>query len=62
MIGIVGRSGAGKTTMVNLISRLYDPQEGSIFMDGINIKNLSFHDLRKSIAMVSQETLYLWVV
>lgn len=56
MLGIVGRSGAGKTTMVNLISRMYDTNEGSISIDGVNIKDLSFHDLRKNVAMVSQET------
>lgn len=56
MLGIVGRSGAGKSTLVNLISRLYDPQEGEIFLDGINIKDIAFKDLRKNVAMVSQET------
>lgn len=56
MFGIVGRSGAGKTTLVNLISRMYDPQEGSIKIDGINVKDLSFHELRKNVAMVSQDT------
>lgn len=56
MVGIVGRSGAGKTTLVNLISRMYDVQEGEIRIDGIPIKNLAFHDLRKNVAMVSQET------
>lgn len=56
MVGIVGRSGAGKTTLVNLISRMYDVQEGEIRIDGIPIKNLAIHDLRKNVAMVSQET------
>ena len=56
MIGIVGRSGAGKSTLVNLISRMYDPQEGRILLDGIDIRELSFHDLRRSVALVSQET------
>lgn len=56
MLGIVGRSGAGKTTIVNLISRLYDPVEGEITIDGIDIKKICFHDLRKNVAMVSQET------
>lgn len=56
MFGIVGRSGAGKTTLVNLISRMYDPQEGSISIDGINVKDLAFHELRKNVAMVSQDT------
>jgi len=56
MLGIVGRSGAGKSTLVSLITRLYDPQEGEILIDGINIKDMAFNDLRKNIAMVSQET------
>ena len=56
LLGIVGRSGAGKTTIVNLISRMYEVEEGAIFLDGINIKDLSFHDLRGNVAMVSQET------
>jgi ATP-binding cassette subfamily B protein len=56
MLGIVGRSGAGKSTLVNLISRLYDPQEGEIFLDGNNIKDIAFKDVRKNVAMVSQET------
>lgn len=56
MLGIVGRSGAGKSTLVSLISRLYDPQEGEILIDGINIKDMAFKDLRQNIAMVSQET------
>ena len=56
MLGIVGRSGAGKTTIVNLISRLYDPQEGTVTLDGVNLKDLSFKTLRGNVAMVSQET------
>ncbi len=56
MLGIVGRSGAGKSTLVNLISRLYDPSEGVIKIDDIDIKQMGFAELRKSIAMVSQET------
>ena len=56
VLGIVGRSGAGKSTLVNLISRLYDPQEGEILVDGINVKQYGFQELRKNVAMVSQET------
>ncbi|MCQ2495049.1 MAG: ABC transporter ATP-binding protein/permease [Lachnospiraceae bacterium] len=56
MLGIVGRSGAGKTTLVNLISRMYDPQEGKILIDGVDVKDIAFKDLRRNVAMVSQET------
>ena len=56
VFGIVGRSGAGKSTLVNLISRLYDTQEGEVLVDGINVKQYGFRELRKNVAMVSQET------
>ena len=55
-LGIVGKSGAGKSTIVNLISRLYDPDEGEIFVDGVNVKDYAFETIRKNVAMVSQET------
>ncbi|MDX1641546.1 MAG: ATP-binding cassette domain-containing protein, partial [Balneolaceae bacterium] len=53
---IVGRTGAGKTTLVNLIPRLFDPTEGDIFVDGINVKDWNLPNLRKSIGYVPQET------
>ena len=56
MLGIVGRSGAGKSTLVNLISRLYDPNEGTITLDGVDVRDMAFDDLRRNVAMVSQET------
>lgn len=56
VLGIVGRSGAGKSTLVNLISRLYDVNEGEILVDDINVKKYGFKELRKNVAMVSQET------
>ncbi len=56
MLGIVGKSGAGKSTLANLITRLYDPTHGNIYLDSVNIRDLSFKSLRRSIALVSQET------
>ena len=56
MVGIVGKSGAGKSTFVNLIARLYDVDEGEVKIDGVNVKDLSFKSLRGQIAMVSQES------
>ncbi len=55
-LGIVGRSGAGKSTLVNLISRLYDVDEGTIRIDGHDVRDIAFSDLRRSVAMVSQDT------
>lgn len=59
-LGIVGHTGSGKSTLANLLIRLYDVDEGSITVDGVNVKDIAFEDLRKSIAIVSQET-YLFV-
>lgn len=56
MIGIVGRSGSGKTTMVNLLSRFYDVQEGTIEIDGIDIRQLSMQQLRRNLGIVFQES------
>ncbi len=56
MVGLVGHSGAGKSTITNLITRLYDLEEGSIVIDGVNIKDISISDLRTQIGMVLQET------
>lgn len=57
-LGIVGHTGAGKSTIVNLIMRLYDPDEGEIFIDGVNVKDLSFKTLYENTAIVSQETYF----
>lgn len=56
VFGIVGRSGSGKSTLVNLISRLYDAEEGEVLVDGVNVKQYGFRELRRNVAMVSQET------
>lgn len=56
VFGIVGRSGAGKSTLVNLISRLYDVQEGQVLVDGMDVRQYGFRELRRNVAMVSQET------
>jgi ATP-binding cassette subfamily B multidrug efflux pump len=55
-IAFVGSTGAGKTTITNLINRFYDIQEGEILYDGINIKDIRKSDLRRSLAMVLQDT------
>jgi len=55
-IAFVGSTGAGKTTITNLINRFYDIQDGKIRYDGININKIKKADLRKSLAMVLQET------
>lgn len=56
MIGLVGHSGAGKSTFINMICRFYDSDEGTITIDGIDIRNISQIDLRKQIGVVLQET------
>ncbi len=55
LIGIVGSTGSGKSTLVSLIPRLYDANEGEVLIDGINVKDLSFTNLRDAIAMVLQK-------
>ena len=57
MSAFVGHSGAGKSTIINLIPRFYDPQDGSIKIDGQNIKDISLSSLRKNLSMVSQDTI-----
>lgn len=55
MLGIVGKTGAGKTTISNLIARLYDPKEGVVKIDDYDVKDLSSKQLRKNIGIVSQD-------
>ena len=52
---LVGQSGAGKSTIINLIPRFYDPQKGTIKIDGQDIKNIKLNSLRKQISLVSQD-------
>ncbi len=54
-IGIMGTTGAGKTSIINLLDRLYDVSEGSITLDGVDIRKLSLKQLRKSISFVMQD-------
>lgn len=56
-IALVGQSGSGKSTLLDLIPRYYDVQEGEILIDGINIKDLSVHNLRQFIGNVNQEAI-----
>jgi subfamily B ATP-binding cassette protein MsbA len=55
-IAIVGPTGSGKTTIIDLLTKFYTPQSGSIFIDGIDIKKLNNHSLRSNIAFVDQGT------
>jgi len=53
-VAIVGETGGGKSTLMNLLPRFYDPQEGSIMIDGVNVRDMSLRDLRSHIGMVMQ--------
>jgi ATP-binding cassette subfamily B protein len=56
MIGLVGHSGAGKSTLINLICRFYDVQEGTVLVDGVDVRRIPQHDLRSQIGVVLQDT------
>ena len=56
-VALVGQSGGGKSTLVDLIPRYYDVQEGDVLIDGINVKDLGIHDLRQLIGNVNQEAI-----
>ncbi len=56
-VALVGQSGGGKSTLVDLIPRYYDVQEGEVLIDGINVKDLGIHDLRSLIGNVNQEAI-----
>ena len=61
VVALVGPSGAGKTTFVNLIPRFFDPQGGSVRIDGIDLRNVKIESLRKQIGLVPQETILFGV-
>lgn len=56
MIGLVGHSGAGKSTTINLLCRFYDPDEGALLIDGVDARRIRQHDLRSQLGVVLQET------
>jgi ATP-binding cassette subfamily B protein/subfamily B ATP-binding cassette protein MsbA len=55
-VAIVGPNGGGKSTLVNLICRFYDPTQGAVLLDGVPLTDMMVHDLRRRIAMVTQQT------
>ena len=55
-VALVGPTGSGKTTLIRLLCRLYEPQEGNIYIDGQNIKNIPIDSLRKQLGVVLQDT------
>lgn len=55
LVGIIGSTGSGKSTLVSMIPRLYDADEGEVFVDGINVKDYSLYNLREHIAVVLQK-------
>jgi len=57
MIGIVGRSGVGKSTLINLVMRMYDPDSGSISIGGVDIRDVTQESLRRQMGVVLQETM-----
>jgi ATP-binding cassette subfamily B protein len=57
MIGLVGHTGAGKSTLINLLTRLYDVDSGAILIDGVDIRNIPLEDLRRQVGLVMQDTI-----
>jgi ATP-binding cassette subfamily B protein len=55
-IAVVGPTGSGKTTLVNLIPRFYDPSQGNVLIDGANVRDLLLRELRRSVSVIFQET------
>lgn len=60
MLGIVGKTGAGKTTIANLIARLYDPKDGCVMIDGIDVRDLKLSEIKGNVGLVSQD-IYLFI-
>ena len=56
-VALVGKSGGGKTTLINLLPRFYEIEHGQILLDGINIKDLKLRNLRSQYSLVSQDTI-----
>ncbi len=56
MIGLVGHSGAGKSTMINLLMRFYDPTQGEIVLDGVDLRKVKIEDFRRQVGVVLQES------
>jgi len=54
-VALVGESGCGKSTFINLMMRFYDPNHGTIYLDGIDISTINLHDLRTATSLVMQE-------
>ena len=55
VLGVLGRTGSGKSTLTRLLFRLYDPDQGSVWMGGVNLRELPLDDLRQRVAMVTQD-------
>ncbi|WP_156321191.1 ATP-binding cassette domain-containing protein, partial [Bacillus sp. JCM 19041] len=55
-VALVGHTGSGKSTVVNLMSRFYDPTNGEVFLDGVNLKDIRLSELRKNVSYVLQDT------
>src|SRR5687768_14706027 len=55
VLGVLGRTGSGKSTLTRLLFRLYDPDQGSVWMGGVNLRELSLEHLRQRVAMVTQD-------
>ena len=55
LVGIIGSTGSGKSTFVSMIPRLYDPDEGEVLVDNVNVRELPLHELRENVAVVLQK-------